>query len=135
MPPARTFLILSALMPVASLVACVENEGPPTASAAGVRQCFRPQQVNGFSAENRDTVYLNVGVRDIYRADIVATCPDIDWSQRIAIRSTGGSSWICQGLDAEFIVPGPTHIDRCPVVDIRKLSDAEAQAWRDRHRH
>ena len=132
MSATRQIPILMAFVAATGLAACAPTDGPASATAAGARQCFRPQQVNGFSAEDRDTVYLNVGTRDIYRAEIVATCPEIDWSQRIAIRSTGGGSWICQGLDAEFIVPGPTHIDRCPVIDIRKLSDAEAQAFRQR---
>jgi hypothetical protein len=88
--------------------------------------------VNGFNPQGDDVVYLRVGASDIYRAEILGTCSDIDFAQRVAIRSLGGGSWICQGMDAEFIVPGPLGGDRCPITSLRKLSDAEVQAYRER---
>lgn len=130
---AARYLTLIALPVLASVAGCAETAGPATAGAeAGARQCFRPQQVNGFNPAGDDVVYLRVGASDIYRAEILGTCPDIDFSHRIAIRSLGGGSWICQGMDAEFIVPGPLGADRCPVTRIRKLSEAEVRAYRER---
>lgn len=130
-------LILAALLPMAALGACAAGTGEPgTTTAAterGGRQCFRPQDVNGFSPEGEDVVYLRVGANDIYRAEILGTCPDIDFTQRVAIRWRG-TNWICQGLDAEFIVPGPLRADSCPITSLRKLDDAEVQAYRERRR-
>ena len=125
-----SLLTLAALTLVA---ACTETEPPATAAAeGGGRQCFRPEQVNGFNPEGDDIVYLRVGANDVYRAEILGTCPDIDFSQRIAIRSRG-TNWVCQGMDAELIVPGPLGLDRCPVTSLRKLSDAEVHAYRERN--
>jgi hypothetical protein len=125
---------LALLLPaLAAVTACADMADPSaTAAASGARECFRPAQVNGFNPEGEDVVYLRIGARDIYRAEILAVCPDIDWSNRIGIRARGGGSWICQGLDAELIVPGPDRVDRCPITDIRKLSPDEVLAYHAR---
>ncbi|MDP8913397.1 MAG: DUF6491 family protein [Pseudomonadota bacterium] len=120
------------LLPLAcALLGACTNPAPQlsTARARG-GQCFLPSQVNGFNAHDRDTVFVTLGVRTVYELEILGTCPDIDWSQRIGIRSRGGSSWVCHGYDAELLVPGPTGIDRCPVTAIRRLSEEEVRAYR-----
>ena len=132
MRAARSYLALS-LPALAAVAACADMADPSTtAAASGARECFRPAQVNGFNPEGDDVVYLRLGARDIYRAEILGVCRDIDWSNRIGIRARSGGSWICQGLDAELIVPGPDRVDRCPITDIRKLSPDEVQAYHAR---
>jgi hypothetical protein len=130
---ART-LALAALLPLVALSACAAEDGEPGSATASARrggQCFRPQDVNSFSPEGDDVVYLRVGANRWFRAEILGTCPDIDFSQRVAIRSRG-TSWVCQGLDAEFFVPGPLGVDRCPITSIRRLTDEEVEAYRAR---
>ena len=116
--------------------ACTTSDDPPQAQASrgNGQQCFLASQVNGFNALDDDTVQVTVGASTIYQLEIVGVCPDIDWSQRIGIRSTGGSSWVCRGLDAELIVPSPTGVQRCPVTSVRRLSPEEVQAARDKRR-
>ena len=104
--------------------------GAPASAAASGRQCFNAGTVNGFDAIDDDTVLVNVGARNVWKLDIVGVCPDIDWTNRIALRSTGGSSWVCEALDAELIVPSPNGAQRCPVVGVQKLTPAQAQALR-----
>ena len=123
------------ILPLAILTAsCAETaaEDGVTARSEG-RQCFLPRQVNGFNAECDDRVFVTVGTREIYEFRIVGVCPDIDWSQRIGIRSRG-SSWICDSLDAELIVPSPSGTQFCPVTGVRRLSQAEVSAYRERRR-
>lgn len=129
---------LSTLAAAASIlvVGCTpqENLSGASASAGGSgRQCFRAQDVNSFTPVDRDTVDVRVAANRIYRLELATDCQDINWSQRIAIRSRG-SSWVCTGraLDAELIVPGAIGIDRCLVTDVRRLSDAEIEASRRR---
>ena len=98
------------------------------------RQCFLPAQVNGFTALDRDTVHVKVSASQVYELELFGDCADIDWEQRIGIRSTGGSNWVCQGLDAELIVDSPIGPQRCPVSTIRRLSDEEVQAFRESRR-
>jgi hypothetical protein len=124
-------LILSLAMLTTSCAETTAGDGV-TARSDG-RQCFLPRQVNGFTARNDDRVFVNVGTRDIYELQIIGVCPDIDWSQRIGIRARG-TTWICDGLDAELIVPSPTGTQRCPVTGVRRLSEAEVRAYRERPR-
>jgi hypothetical protein len=79
-------------------------------------------------------VHVKVSASQVYELELFGDCPDVDWEQRIAIRSTGGSNWVCRGLDAELIVPSPIGPTRCPVSTIRRLSDEEVQAWRESRR-
>jgi hypothetical protein len=113
---------------------CTMEQGAHSASAASAgRQCFRAADVNGFSPIDRDTVDVTVGAGRTYRLELFAPCQDVNWSQRIAIRSRG-SSWICTGnsLQAELIVPDAIGPDRCMVNSIRRLSEEERDAARRR---
>jgi len=125
--------ILAFAAVTAALSACTANQAPG-AQAAGTsgRQCFTASQVSGFHPIDRDTVLVTVGASRTYQLDILGTCPDVNWSLRVGIRSTGGGSWICGGHDAELIVPSPTGVDRCPVLGVRLLTPDEARAARSR---
>src|SRR3954471_6101462 len=80
----------------------------PAATAAkpatryDAQQCFYTRNVTSFAAPDDRTLYVRVGVRDVYRFDMFGSCPDIDWNQRLALISRS-SSWICHGMDAEVI--------------------------------
>ena len=129
----RSVHLSAAVVALACLAACAPTAEPEmTAAEAGGRQCFRPDDVNGFRPEGRDAVYFTVGVNQVYRAEIVGVCPDVDWSQRIAIRTTGAGNWVCHGLDADLLVPGPAGVQRCPITAIRRLDEAETRAYRER---
>ena len=120
----------------AALATCTNAAGPPSALAAAAqgRSCFNARSVNSFHAIGRDAVIVTAGVNRYYQLGIVGVCPEIDWSSRVALRSTSGSSWICQGLDAEFLVPSPSGLQRCPVVSVQPMSPEAAKAAMARHR-
>ena len=91
-----------------ALAACTTPPASDAAVAASssARSCFWANSANGFNAVDERTVYVRVGVRDVYKLDLFARCPDIDWNQAIALVSRGGNS-ICSGLDATIITKGP----------------------------
>jgi hypothetical protein len=91
------------------------------------RQCFWARNANGFAAVDDQTVNVRVGVRDVYRFELLGPCPDIDWSQQIALVSRGSSS-ICSGLDAEIVTRSTIGPQRCAVRNMRKLTPAEVAA-------
>ena len=126
----RTMILSLAAAGTVLVAGCMANPGAPRQAAAGARQCFNASQVNSFHAVDRDTVYVTTGVRRMYQLEIVGVCPDVDWTQRIALRSTSGSSWVCSGLDAELLVPSPSGLQRCPVVGVRALTPPEVEAYR-----
>ena len=120
---------MGALAMTACAAGCTTAPGEqPTVTGSNDRQCFIASQVNGFRALDEETVHVTAGVNTVYELEIAGACPDVDWSQRIGIRSLSGSSWVCRGYDAELLVPGPLGMQRCPVLSVRKLTPAEAQA-------
>jgi hypothetical protein len=118
----------------AALVVAWTAAGAPAAAPAQrpAPRCFHAASVNGFTPRGDNIVDVHVGVNRDYRLTLAGVCPEVDWSFRVVLRTTGGSSWICQGADAEIIVPSPTGRQSCIVTDVRALSPAEIAA--NRHR-
>ncbi|UAL10038.1 DUF6491 family protein [Caulobacter segnis] len=88
------------------------------------RSCFRAGDVSGFNVVDDKTVDVSINSKTVYRLTLFSRSPDIDWTQRIGIKARG-SSWICQGLDAEIIVPGSIGPTTYPVTEVRKLTPEE----------
>ena len=120
-----------------AVLACSCSANPPgaqVAQAAGQRACFLASQVNDFDPVDADTARVTVGASRMYELELFGDCSDINWRQQIAIRSTGGSQWVCQGLDAELLVPSPMGPTRCLVRSVRMLSPAEVEAVKSKPR-
>ena len=100
---------------------------PVETAPKAARQCFWTHQVNNFAAADDRVVNVRVGVKDVYQFEMFGPCPDVDWSDSIALVSRG-SSRICTGLDAEIITRSAIGPQRCPVRNIRKLTTAEIAA-------
>ena len=100
----------------AALAGCAQQLRGPDYASSG-RQCFHAGSVNDFDARGRDTVDVRVGANRYFRLQLFGSCPNVNWSQRVALRTTAGSPWICQGLDAEIIVPSlgdlAAQFDQC----------------------
>jgi hypothetical protein len=79
------------------------------------------------------TVNVRVGARDVFQFEMFGTCPEIDWSQRIALVSRR-SSTICSGMDAEIVTQTSIGPQRCTVRAVRKLTPAEVAALPKRGR-
>ncbi len=120
-------LALSALTVSACAPAGAPGELAASASGPQARECFFTRNVNGFSAPDDETLYLRVGVRDVYQMQMFSPCPDMDWAQKLAVVSRSGSS-VCRGTDATIISPGPLGEQRCMVRAVRKLTPAEVDA-------
>ena len=97
------------------------------AATKSPRACFWVRDVNGWSAADDHTVYLRVGVKEVWRLDLLGTCPDIKWDWRIALSSTG-SSTVCSPLDATIIAHTPIGPQRCPVKQVTRLTPQEVAA-------
>jgi hypothetical protein len=106
---------------------------PPAANPtmAQGRQCFLANEVNSFTPTKAGFVDVRAGASRYFRLDLGGGCPNVDWSMRVGIRSVGGGSWICEGYDAELIVPDPSGAERCPVSKVTSISRAQYLA--DQH--
>lgn len=87
-------------------------------------QCFRADDINGFSVVDDQTVDVSIGPKNVWRLSLFAPARDLDTTLRIAVESRG-SSWVCQGMDATVIAPGPIGPERYPVTAVRKLTPEE----------
>jgi hypothetical protein len=128
----RTTLIFASGIAAAVVAACAATAPGARGPGSANRQCFLASQVNNFWGATDTSVFVRVGVNDVYQLQLSGMCQDIDWANRIALRSTGGGSWVCHGLDAEILIPSTIGTQRCLVTDVRKLSPDEAKAARGR---
>ena len=128
----------AAFAAAAALVAlsgCAPQTPPPAvqaATAAG-RQCFHAGNVNGFRNVKRDSLDLTVSTREVYHVELFGSCMGLEEAVGVAVRTRGGSSWVCEGADVELVVPvsniGP---QQCPARSLRRLTQAELDAGRRR---
>src|SRR4051812_903644 len=129
----RLALILIGGTATGLLAACANQPGGPgVAAQSKAGQCFLASNVNGYSFVSDNAVDIQVGANRYYRLSLNGWCPQSAFSQRLALKTTGGSSWICQGLDAEIIVPSPGGAQRCLVNSIQPITK---EAWRADSKH
>ena len=91
-------------------------------------QCFYTRNINGFRAPDDHTLYVRVGVSDIYRLTLMTNCTGLTFKQNIGLESTPGDPWICSAIQATVVYRDTGIRNRCPVSDIHKLSPAEIAA-------
>jgi hypothetical protein len=118
---------LTAVFALAALQPAVAADKSAAATAKPRQACFFARDVNSFSAAGDRTVYVKVGVKDVYRLDLFNSCPDIDWNWSIALQSRG-SDWICSPMDATIIARSPIGPQRCEVDKVTKLTPEDVAA-------
>jgi len=127
----RSALILLPLG-AAVIAACAQQAASapaPSPAASSSRECFNARNISSFKAQGESTIDIQAGVRRYYRLQIAGVCTNVNWARKVAVVTRGGSSWICQGFDADLVIDDPgTGPQRCLVSSVRRLSDAEARA-------
>lgn len=121
--------IMRSLRPVAvgllALAALAQAPAQAKPVQKSTASCFWTRDVQSYTTQGEEVVNVRVGVRDVYRLDLLGPCHDIDWPLGIALVSKGGGA-ICSPHDADVLVRsdlfGP---QRCPVRAIRKLTPQE----------
>lgn len=124
-----------ALTAGASAMASDEATAP---DAPKKRACFYSEQINGWRDDPStpdDVVYLDVGVHDIYRLDMMGPCFGIRDALSIGVETRGGGSSICDDFDITLITKGPMGPERCHVRKITKLTPEERKALSASRRH
>jgi len=118
----------------AAAVALLNGCASSTEPRADRSQYFHSSNVTSFAAPDNRTLYVRVGVRDVYRFDLMAPCQNIDWNQRLALVARPGP-WICRGMDATVVsrARGPGQ-QRCPASHMRRLTPEEIAALPPRSR-
>lgn len=125
-----TFIFAAFATAITSLAisACTANPAPGGAAARSSGQCFLASNVNSFNANADGTVDIRAGASNYFRLTPAGGCPDINWAMQVGIRSTGGSDFICNAYDAEFVVPDPSGTQRCPIATVTPITREQFDA-------
>ena len=100
------------------------------AAPAAAPKCFMTQQITGHAIANERTLYLRVGGKSVYRAEMSNNCfGGASPSDPITIAPRGSSS-VCgeQDLNVGATLNGGGLSSRCIVDKLTKLTPAEAAA-------
>lgn len=92
----------------------------------GGRDCFSANSVNGYNVIDDRHVEVRVGASDRYILTTMWNARDLDWTERVAIRST--TSFICtgNGLGVEIIGGDPQRT--YPISAIERAPEPAPQA-------
>lgn len=105
---------LSALVAALALGACSTTETASTGSGA---DCFRPEQVTGYSVIDDNHIRVIARAHQ-YVLTIQGRATSLDWTQAIALQSVG-TTLICPGRSTTgvYLVGGDTQL-RYPVSNV-----------------
>ena len=78
------------------------QEAAPAAPAKPARSCFSLSDWNGWSAPDRDTLYLKVRARDVYRLDLARGTHQLQSPGSHLVTVVRGSDRICTPLDLDL---------------------------------
>jgi len=133
---ARMLVVAGAAVALLSLTGCASTDGKGSSASREPRQCFWAQDVRNFRVVNSSTVNIRAG-RDVYRLDLLASCPNMNWNLRLGLVTTGGST-ICagSGLGTSIVTRGASGQgqQRCPVRMITVLTPEQVAALPGRER-
>ncbi|WAT17658.1 DUF6491 family protein [Aurantiacibacter sp. MUD11] len=118
------------------LAACAPMEEPASdeydatlAELDTERACFFAREVNGFSHApsspgGDDRIWVSTGVSERWLLETRGTCPELDFSQQIALDVRGSGS-VCTGQLEMLLVPNVMRgdFDRCPVRVLGRTRD------------
>lgn len=119
----------AAAIAVLAVTGCTnENSGDPSTAARQPRQCFNARDARNFRPAGNNAVNVRVG-RDTYRIDTIGVCSDLNWTNRMAL-VTSGTSTVCvgSGLGTTIVTNGPAGRQRCQVRQITALTPEQVQA-------
>jgi hypothetical protein len=92
--------------------------------------CFFSRDWNGWHAPDEKTIYLRVGVRDIYKVDLSSGSSLLLWPDSHLVSIERGTDEICQPIDLDLTVSDVDGYVRDPlfVKAITKLTPEQVAA-------
>ena len=101
----RTALIGLAIAAGLSATAASAAQGDAPAKAVKpARQCFYLSDWRGWTAPDKDTLYMKVRGRDVYRVDLSWGSNQLTWPGSHLVSIVRGSDSICNPLDLDLRV-------------------------------
>ena len=126
---ARAALIGIALAGLGASAASAAQGDAPAKAVKPARQCFYLSDWHGWSAPNKDTLYMKVNNRDVYRVDLAFGSNSLTWPGSHLVSVVRGPDSVCGPNDLDlrvgdgFGMPIPIRAKA-----ITKLTPEEIQA-------
>ena len=122
---------LLAALPAAARAEPAPVRGPPLASA----DCFMMRDWEGWSSPSRNTIYLQVRHRDVYRVDLYGGTSMLNSPGRFLISREHGTGRVCAPIDLHLDVADHQGFTQ-PLfpLTISKLTAEEVAALPREHR-
>ncbi len=113
-------LALAALAPIAASA---------QTSSAPARQCFFSRDWRGWKAVDDKSMYIRIGLHDLYRVEFKNGCPGLTSPNAHLITQSRTGDNVCSALDLDIKVSDLQGFSTpCIATGLTKLSAAEAQA-------
>lgn len=102
--------------------------GAPTPSPAA-QACFRTADIRNHTVGGDRTLYLNVGVRGVYRVEMTSAClTGATSSDTINAETASGSMIVCRPADLQIGVRMGQIANRCITESITRVTPTEVAA-------
>lgn len=93
--------------------------------------CFWRQNISNFNAVDDTTIFMRVGVNQIWELKLFGNCFNLSWLHSIGLRTFPSNSPICEGPNPGLSIytrSMATGRQQCPVTSVRKLTPPEIAA-------
>ena len=129
--------VQSALSSVTSVAAATVLLGAAAASAepqaaaapAKPQSCFFVTEWQGWKSPSPKVLYLGVSLHDVYRVDLAAASPELQWPDARLISVVRGGNTVCSAIDLDLSVSnGEGFKEPLFPVSITRLSPSEVAA-------
>lgn len=102
---ARAALVgLAFSTPLALAGAAAAQDTTPAKPAKPARQCFYLSDWRGWSAPDKDTLYLKVRGKDVYKVDLAYGSNQLTWPGTHLVSVVRGVDSVCSPLDLDLRV-------------------------------
>jgi len=98
------------------------------------QSCFYVHDITNFVSNDDKTLYFSVNNRDVYRIDMVNSCPELSFRQTVNLHSTPGGSSVCSAIQLSLSFREDGIRSQCLIDDLHRLTPAEVAALPKRDR-
>jgi Family of unknown function (DUF6491) len=126
----------------ATVLACIAllvgmAEAPAQTAPQPQQSCFLITEMRGWKALDNKTIFIRVGLNQIYRLDLSAACPMLTMPDAHLITKTRGPDTVCSAIDWDLSVsePPPAAMpEPCIVKQMTQLTPEQAAAIPPKYR-
>jgi hypothetical protein len=120
---------MEAAMKIALALVLTAALAPTVASAAAGDACFRTSEINSHRKADDKTLYLKVGLKDVYKVTAKNACLAGGMRDDGLVVGAPPSGVVCKAIEFDLAIrQGGGHATPCLVESIVKLTPQEAAA-------